>query len=267
MKTTIYFISILILIASCKESKKKSVINIKQELIFEGTIDKFEEVEEIEVLNDTITNWTPLILSYEIQSFFDTIIPKEILLQKVDIEQTDKANKINIHLNYIYAHSMWEKMLMEVILYEMNKEQIYSNLKLGDKNLLFCIYFQTGDSNNRALTQINNGDNPNAFDYSMHYEEFCWYAITQMTPSDFQAYDFAFKTLYKSTKDESFNMSFYNYYHGLSNRLINDNDIRILNSLIDWTKERGEIEKPDHFEYLLHFYYDVETVDEPILIL
>jgi len=143
---------------------------------------------------------------------------------------------------------------MEAFLFDMKEKQIYSTINLEKIILLFSIYFQTGDDENEARTNVNHEYNFNDFKDLKWYKDFCWYAITEMTPSDFQAYDYAFEVLYERTKDESFNRSFYKYYRDLSGRVITDNDKQILQKLIGWTEERGEIEKPDHFEHLLHFY-------------
>ena len=259
MKNCIYIISLLILISSCKENTEVPKVDNESNVIFQGNIENVKEI-----FYDTLRNWEPLLLDNEIQSYFDTILPNEILARKINIEKSTNAHRINVEVVYGYTHRQWEKMLMEYILFDMKEKQIYSLLNLEKKVLLFSIYFQIEDGENESRTTINHDYTYKAFKELKWYKDFCRYAITKMTPSDFQAYDYAFDVLFERTKDESFNSSFYKFYCDLSGGIINPNDKKMLHKLIDWTEERGDIEKPDHFEYLLHFYDNIEMTNEEI---
>lgn len=181
--------------------------------------------------------------------------------QVIIVEPATDSCKIQIQTPYKYSHSDWALILSENILYRITKANLSEFLMNNDSLLYISVLYNFDDTDNEALFECKIPSSFNNYLNLKNYPEFAKYVINKMTPSDFQAYDWALKTLYEKTLDKKFNVTFYSFILKISRDDLLDSDEEfILDKLIEWAEERGEIEKPDHFIYFKSSLY--KTSDE-----
>jgi len=179
------------------------------------------------------------------------------------IKDTMNTKKIMVYVHYKYTSNDWVRVFGTTLYYELVKNNLIRYLLDNNQDTFFIsIVYDLKNQNPEALnlckypTGFYNYDN-----YKMYYQ-FCKYIISDMTPSDFQAYDWAMQILYKNEKDERFNRSFYNFILSASkDEFIDDNERYVFEKLIIWAKSRGEIETTKHFEYFKNSLIEDAEID------
>ena len=103
----------------------------------------------------------------------------------------------------------------------------------NDSLLYISIIYNFDDIDNEALFECKIPSSLNNYLNLKKYPDFANYVINKMTPSDFQAYDWALKTLYEKTLDKRFKISFYSFIFKISRDDFLDSDEEfILDKLI-----------------------------------
>jgi hypothetical protein len=206
--------------------------------------------------------------SEEIPTFLEDGLLKELpLKEEIYIDDTIGFSRINIPVSYKFTHPYWEFIIGYTTYYELNRNG-FINFEGDDSLFYLSIEYDLSDQNNKSIYECILPENFVIYkDYSKYFQ-FCTYVISNMTPSDFQAYDWAMTVLLDSTGNNLFNRTFGMFFEDLSKDDYLDPDERyVLEKLISWTETRGDLEKPDHFLYFLNSfdednYIDINAVDD-----
>lgn len=196
----------------------------------------------------------------EIPAFLENGLLKELSLQgHIYVDDTNGICRITIPVTYKYTHQYWETAVGYTAYFELFKNG-YIN-PMGDSLFILSIKYNILSKNSEAIYKCVQPGNFDIYYKYSRYLMYCNYVISSMTPSDFQAYDWAMEVLFEKTGNKLFDRPFGAFFEELS---IDDNldpgEKYVLNELIEWTETRGDIEKPDHFLYFLNSFDDFDSV-------
>ena len=174
-------------------------------------------------------------------------------IKSIYIDDTLGKQRINFDVDYKFTHYAWDGNILTIdiirVLNFMNNS-CRARFPLKGEYYISINYDIKPPEENSALFLVQSNSSELKHYNLPVYQKFVDYILDNMTPSDFQAYDFALKQLYKDTKDEKFNMDFYSLLLRLSeDPLLSSQEEFILESLTNWALSRPKTETREHFDF------------------
>lgn len=204
--------------------------------------------------------FTPIILLLIITSCVqrETAIDKESVSNGIDIQEINEKysqilredcysrnDTLFYPLDFQYDSEIYEEILASLIIFESNIEIditfIFEYLSKDEE-----LFIKSTHSDSMIVRESINTMRYNEELHSLHK-----YIVFEMIPSDFTVYDYVMNDYYREDSIPEFENN--NFYYLLRSVMSGDLDQKrfhhLMDLYIDWSEERGEKEKPDHFEY------------------